>query len=98
MLPSGQSTIEEAASRLAMSKRTLQRQLNQESSSYKEVLNLTRQALAEHYLASSVISPPEISFLLGYQDSNSFLRAFKGWTGTTPGEYRSEHSSLALLH
>ncbi len=77
MLPSGQSTIEEAASRLAMSKRTLQRQLSQESSTYKDVLNSTRQALAQHYLARSVISPPEISFLLGYQDSNSFLRALK---------------------
>ena len=98
MLPSGHSTIEEAARRLAMSKRSLQRQLSQESSSYKEVLNSTRQALAQHYLARSVISPPEISFLLGYQDSNSFLRAFKGWTGTTPGEYRSQHLSVATLH
>jgi AraC-like DNA-binding protein len=98
MLPSGQSTIEEAASRLAMSKRTLQRQLNLESSSYKEILNSTRQALAEHYLARSAISPPEISFLLGYQDSNSFLRAFKSWTGSTPGEYRSEHLSVTTYH
>jgi AraC-like DNA-binding protein len=98
MLPSGQSTIEEAAIRLAMSKRTLQRQLNQESSSYKEVLNSTRQALAEHYLTRLAISPPEISFLLGYQNSNSFLRSFTAWTGTTPGEYRSEHLSVATLH
>ena len=85
MLPSGQSTIEKAASRLAMSKRTLQRQLNQESSSYNAVLTSTRQALVEHYLARSAISPPEISFLLGYQDSNSFLRAFKAWTKNIAG-------------
>jgi AraC-like DNA-binding protein len=98
MLPSGQSTIEEAANRLAMSKRTLQRQLNQESSSYNEVLNSTRLALAQHYLARSAISPPEISFLLGYQDSNSFLRAFKSWTGSTPGEYRNEHLSARTYH
>jgi AraC-like DNA-binding protein len=98
MLPSGHSAIEEAARRLAISKRTLQRQLSQESSSYKEVLNSTRQALAQHYLARSAISPPEISFLLGYQDSNSFLRAFKSWTGTTPGKYRNEHLSAATVH
>jgi AraC-like DNA-binding protein len=98
MLPSGHSAIEEAARRLAVSKRTLQRQLSQESSSYKEVLNSTRQALAQHYLARSAISPPEISFLLGYQDSNSFLRAFKSWTGTTPGEYRSEHLGATTMH
>ena len=98
MLPSGESNIEEAARRLATSVRTLQRQLSQESSSYKEVLNSTRQALAQHYLSRSFISPPEISFLLGYQDSNSFLRAFKSWTGTTPGEYRNEHFSAVTMH
>jgi AraC-like DNA-binding protein len=98
MLPSGHSAIEETANRLAMSKRTLQRQLNQESSSYKEVLNSTRLALAQHYLSRSVVSPPEISFLLGYQDSNSFLRAFKSWTGVTPGEYRNGHPNNSTLH
>lgn len=94
MLPSGQNTIEEAAGRLAMSKRTLQRHLSQESSSFQEILNATRKELAQHYLSNSAISPPEISYLLGYQDSNSFLRAFKGWTGATPGEYRSESTGL----
>ena len=73
MLPSGQSSIEETSRRLAVSKRTLQRQLSQESSSCKEILNTTRLALARHYLAHSTTSPPEISFLLGYQDSNSFF-------------------------
>lgn len=91
MLPGGQSAIEDAASRLAMSKRTLQRRLRQESSSYQEILNTARKELAQHYLARSTISQGEIGFLLGYQDSNSFLRAFRGWTGATPGEYRSAH-------
>lgn len=89
MLPGGHSAIEEAASRLAMSKRTLQRHLSREKSSYQDILNATRKELAQHYLSRSTISPPEISYLLGYQDSNSFLRAFRGWTGTTPGEYRA---------
>jgi AraC-like DNA-binding protein len=88
MLPGGQSSIEDAASRLAVSKRTLQRHLSDESVSYQEVLNETRQELAQHYLAHSTISPGEISFLLGFRDGNSFIRAFKGWTGMTPGSYR----------
>jgi len=96
MLPIGQSTIEKAACRMGMSKRTLQRKLNQESSSYKKVLNSTRKALAEHYLARSMISLPEISFLLGYQDSNSFLRAFKSWNGITPSEYRNKHLKISI--
>lgn len=96
MLPSGQNTIDAVSNRLAMSKRSLQRHLADEAVSYQDVLNATRQELASHYLARSAISPGEISFLIGFQDSNSFLRAFKGWTGITPGEYRSRHAQAHL--
>lgn len=89
LLPSGNSSIEQAAKKLAMSPRTLQRHLAKEASSYQVVLNGTRRELAQYYLNNSAIAPNEISFLLGYQDSNSFLRAFKDWTGTTPGQYRA---------
>jgi AraC-like DNA-binding protein len=91
MLPSGQSSIEEAANRLAISKRSLQRKLNDESFSYQAVLNATRRDLAHYYLARSSISLVEIAYLLGFQDSNSFIRAFRGWTGQTPREYRNRH-------
>ena len=98
MLPSGQSSIKEAARRLAMSKRSLQRLLSDESSSFKEILNATRKELAQHYLARSSISPGEISYLLGFQDSNSFIHS-GGWTGTTPGEYRRAQSTAeGALH
>ncbi|MBO9537239.1 AraC family transcriptional regulator [Herbaspirillum sp.] len=93
MLPSGQSTIEDISSRLAVSKRSLQRHLSDESISYQDVLNETRQELASYYLTRSAISPGEISFLIGFRDTNSFLRAFKTWTGVTPGEYRSSQRS-----
>ncbi|WP_321843557.1 AraC family transcriptional regulator [Paraburkholderia bannensis] len=92
MLPSGQSSIEDISSRLAMSKRSLQRHLADEAVSYQDVLNGTRQELASYYLARSAISPGEIAFLIGFQDTNSFLRAFKGWTGVTPTEYRNMHA------
>ena len=89
MLPGGQSSIEEAANRLAMSKRSLQRRLSDESSSYQEVLNATRRELAQYYLSRSSTLPGEIAYLLGFQDGNSFIRAFRRWTGQTPGEYRT---------
>lgn len=91
MLPAGQSAIEEAANRLAMSKRSLQRRLSEEASSYQEVLNTTRRELAHAYLVRSSASLGEIAYLLGFQDGNSFLRAFRGWTGQTPGEYRTSN-------
>jgi AraC-like DNA-binding protein len=95
MLPSGQSTIEETASRLATSKRSLQRRLSDELSSYQEVLDTTRRELAQHYLARSSISPTEIVYLLGFQEDNSFIRSFKRWTGKTPGEYRQRAQQSA---
>ncbi len=88
LLPSGQTAIEEVARRLAVSKRTLQRALAEERASYQQILNSLRRELAEHYLAKSSISSGEISFLLGFQDNNSFLRAFNAWTGSSPAAYR----------
>lgn len=88
MLPSGESTMEQAANRLAVSKRTLQRRLNDESTSYQEILKSTREELAQHYLKNSSLSQGEISFLLGFQDTNSFIRAYSQWTGKPPGQFR----------
>lgn len=88
MLPSGQSSIEITASRLAMSKRSLQRRLSDESSNYQDILDATRSELAQHYLARSTLAPSEIAYLLGFQESNSFIRSFKRWTGRTPIQYR----------
>lgn len=98
LLPSGKSSIEQAAAKLAMSPRTLQRHLAKESLNYKDILNTTRRELAEHYLAQVAISNDEISYLLGYQDTNSFLRAFKDWTGKTPGQFRQPLSENTTLH
>ncbi|WP_243544218.1 AraC family transcriptional regulator [Pseudodesulfovibrio tunisiensis] len=88
MLPRGQSSIEDAAEVLATSKRTLQRKLGSEGVSYQKLLSLTRKELAFHYLANSSLPASEISFLLGFQDTNSFARAFSSWTGITPKTYR----------
>jgi AraC-like DNA-binding protein len=96
MLPAGQNSIEEAANRLGMSKRSLQRRLSEESSSYQEMLNATRRELAQSYLSRSSASLGEIAYLLGFQDGNSFIRAFRGWTGQTPGEYRA--STMQGVH
>ncbi|QDL54276.1 AraC family transcriptional regulator [Rhodoferax aquaticus] len=89
LLPSGRSSVEEVADKLLTSRRTLQRQLSDEGSSFQEVLSNTRQRLAEHYLRQSTITPGEVSWLLGFQDGNSFIRAFRNWTGTTPGQFRA---------
>ncbi|RQO35879.1 AraC family transcriptional regulator [Herminiimonas sp. KBW02] len=93
-LPASEYSIELVAKNLAVSKRTLQRQLSEESTSFTDVLNTTRLQLAQHYLRSPSVSQGEIAYLLGFQEVNSFIRAFKDWTGNTPGAYRDEIQSM----
>ncbi len=89
MLASGQYSMAAVASKLAMSTRTLHRRLQAENTSFQGVLDELREELARHYLAASDYSSTEIAFLLGYEETNSFYRAFRAWTGNTPEEIRS---------
>ncbi|MGV6804440.1 MAG: helix-turn-helix domain-containing protein [Ruegeria sp.] len=88
-LPGGSTSADDMARRLNLSKRSLQRRLSEEGTSFQELLNETRFEMSERYLKDSGLSVPEISYLLGFRDTSSFFRAFHGWTGTTPGDYRS---------
>lgn len=93
LLPGGVATMDSVAKKLAMSKRTLQRRLNEDGVSFQSVLNDTRKELAFHYLNDKQLSGAEISFLLGYQEASSFYRAFHNWTGSTPEAVRSSSKS-----
>ena len=90
MLPTGQSAAHQVAKSLSVSKRTLQRRLTTEATSFQLILNQTREGLARHYLSRSNLSNGEISLLLGFDDTNSFLRAFLQWTGVTPKAFRQQ--------
>lgn len=89
-LPSGDPSIGAVTQALAVSPRTLQRQLQAEGTSFQAVLADTRHDLARHYLHTATLRTTEIAYLLGYEDTNSFYRAFKTWTGTTPDTLRTE--------
>lgn len=88
MLPSGLCDIDEAARRMRLSTRSLQRYLSAETTRFQHVLDGTRRDLALHYLRNSELNIEEISYLLAYRDPNSFYRAFHIWTGMTPKEAR----------
>lgn len=92
-LPGGSVSIEDMARRLNLSKRSLQRRLSEEGTNFQELLNKTRFEMSERYLKYSGLSVPEISCLLGFRDTSSFFRAFHGWTGMTPGDYRASDVS-----
>ncbi len=88
LLPGGQSGIENVAEKLGCGKRTLQRKLNEENTTFQKQLNHTRELLAKHYIKNTDMTSDDIAYLLGYQDLNSFLRAFCLWTGMTISEYK----------
>jgi AraC-like DNA-binding protein len=91
-LPGGQASMDAVAARLGLSRRTLQRRLGEQATSFQAIVRRTREGLARHYLTRTRLPHSEISFLLGYDDPNSFFRAFHGWTGQTPEAARRELS------
>jgi AraC-like DNA-binding protein len=93
-LSKGQSSASRVAKKLAMTERTFARRLNDEGTTFSEILEGVRRNLAEEYLHKSELTLPEIAFLLGYSDSPAFIRAYKRWFGKTPGAHASEVRGL----
>lgn len=87
-LPAGEVSMQSVGKRLGIGTRTLQRRLQEEGSSFQQTLDAVRSSLAEHYLRKTMMSSAEIALLLGFEDANSFVRAFRVWTGTTPQTVR----------
>ena len=86
----GQRTdVHEVAKELGMSSRTLQRRITEEDSSFRQLLSDARRELARLYLQHPSLGLSETASLLGYEDPNSFLRAFRVWEGVTPTEWRA---------
>jgi len=88
LLKEGLPRKEKVAERFGMTVRTLQRHLQQAGISYQQILDELRRELAEHYLTRSELAVQDIAQYLGFSESRSFHRSFKGWTGMTPGEFR----------
>ena len=88
-------TIEDIADALHVSPRTLQRRLQDEGSSFQRVLEEARHHLARHYLNNSFLELNEAAYLLGYNDANSFVRAFRTWEGMPPARWREQHRASA---
>ena len=84
--------LETVAGELRLSTRTLQRRLTGERATFQRLMEDARRELARHYLLHSSLELNETAYLLGYEDSNSFFRAFHYWEGTSPGEWRASHA------
>lgn len=81
-------SMETIASELCMTPRTLRRRLLDEKTTFAELRDEVRQALADEWLSGSDLSVEHIAEMLGYAEATSFINAFKRWTGCTPHAYR----------
>jgi AraC-like DNA-binding protein len=89
-------TLQDIAQELGMSARTLQRRLTDAGITFQQLVEDTRRELARHYLKQRAVELNEAAFLLGFEDANSFFRAFQVWEGTSPGEWRTRHCAAAV--
>lgn len=80
--------MEQVASRLGMSSRTLRRRLDEEGSHFRQLLDEVRQALAEELLATGGLTLEEIAERLGYGEVSNFIHAFKRWKGVAPRRFQ----------
>ena len=88
-LPISEPSQEHIAEMLNMSARTLQRKLGDSGTTFKEILDQTRHALALTYLRSPEYCLSDITHLLGFSCSSCFIRAFRRWTGVSPSDWRA---------
>ena len=88
--------IEDIADVLRVSPRTLQRRLQDDGYNFQRVLEEARRYLAHHYLSHSYLDLNEAAYLLGYNDTGSFVRAFRAWEGVPPARWREEQRTHAV--
>ena len=87
-IPEGGATLPKVAQGMNLSTRTLQRRLADYKLSYQALHDAVREQLARRYLSRTSLMLSEIPLLLGYSDQSAFNRAFRSWTGMTPGRFR----------
>jgi AraC-like DNA-binding protein len=86
----GEANADAACRALKLSRRTLQRRLKAEKTSFQKVLQEVRAVLAVNYLSDERLKSLEIAMLLGYSNISTFTTAFKSWYDMPPAEYRQK--------
>ena len=87
--------MEDVAREINVGERTLQRRLQEEGSSFKHILAEIREKLAKKMLLEGAGTMSDIAYLLGFSEPSAFVRAFKGWTLSTPKQFQMKHKALS---
>ena len=94
LMARGEANADAACRALKLSRRTLQRRLKAERTSFQSILREVRAELAINYLKDARLRSLEIAMLLGYSNISSFTTAFKSWYNIPPAEYRQRFLAL----
>lgn len=86
-----QASIAAVADRLNVSKRTLQRRLDGQKTSFQQQLADVRRTIARRLLANTKFDTVAIAMALGFVEPNSFTRAFRSWEEQTPLHWRQQN-------
>ncbi|MGE8067960.1 AraC family transcriptional regulator [Pseudomonas sp. NPDC089569] len=84
--------LEAVAAHLHISPQTLRRHLREEGTSFQELKDHLRRDIAIYHLSRNDLPLQQIAEQLGFSEPSAFHRAFKKWTGLTPGAYRSQEN------
>jgi AraC-like DNA-binding protein len=87
-LPGNVPEFDRIAAELNMTPATLRRRLHEEGATYQGIKDQLRRDLAISYLSHSDRSVMDIALELGFSERSAFHRAFRKWTGASPGEFR----------
>lgn len=90
LMARGEANADAACRALKLSRRTLQRRLKAERTSFQKVLQEARRELAVRYLSDGRLKALEVAMLLGYSNFSSFTTAFKSWYDMPPAKYRQK--------
>jgi AraC-like DNA-binding protein len=90
LMACGEANADTVCRRLRVSRRTMQRRLQAEKTSFQKVLNEVRADLAVRYLSDKRLKSFEVAMLLGYSNLSSFTTAFKSWYDMPPAAYRQK--------
>lgn len=93
----GDQAGDDVAGMLSMHRRTLNRRLKAEGTTFREVLDQVRFQVARQLLADSDIGLDDVAATLGYANVTPFMRSFRRWSGTTPGRWRQAAVAGRLL-
>lgn len=92
--PGSPPDMEQVASELHLSSRTLRRHLCEENTTFQAINDQLRHAMAKRYLQNSGLNLDEIAHLLGFTETTNFRRAFRRWEGQPPAKYRRQMQAL----